>query len=105
MRYIFIVLSVLCAIVPSQAQKSIDVESVVLSTERVRTVCTTVSGSHPYCNDEGVRVQMTVVTSSPVEGAFKVHYSTEGGRTIGQGREVIWDLSNIAPGTYSITVG
>ena len=32
-------------------------------------------------------------------------YTVSGGKIIGQGQKVIWDLSGVAPGTYTITAG
>jgi hypothetical protein len=57
---------------------------------------------HPdYSSDTTVNV---ITTASDPEGDTLVYnYTVSGGRIVGQGSNVTWDLNGVLPGTYTIT--
>lgn len=50
-------------------------------------------------------VQVTAIATDPEKDVLIYYYTVSGGRIIGQGAKVTWDLTDIAPGTYTITAG
>lgn len=55
------------------------------------------------CGEPTVGVRTTAV--DPENDVLTYNYTTSGGRIVGQGANVTWDLSGVRPGTYTITVG
>jgi len=49
-------------------------------------------------------VQLTTTASDPDGDTLLYTYTTTGGRITGEGANVTWDLSGLAPGTYTSTV-
>jgi len=80
-----------------------DVTSVTLSDTVVTGACppgqVSTSGA---CNDSStVRVSTSAVDKE--NDVLTYNYTVTGGRIIGQGANVDWDLTGVAPGTYTIT--
>jgi hypothetical protein len=55
------------------------------------------------CADQNIRVSTTAV--DPENDVLTYNYTVSGGRIVGQGANVTWDLSGVRPGTYTITAG
>ncbi|HLM00839.1 MAG TPA: hypothetical protein VK400_07265 [Pyrinomonadaceae bacterium] len=55
------------------------------------------------CAEPTVRVTTTAV--DPENDVLTYNYTVSGGRIVGQGANVTWDLSGVRPGTYTITAG
>lgn len=55
------------------------------------------------CPEPTVRVTTTAV--DPENDVLTYNYTVSGGRIVGQGANVTWDLSGVRPGTYTITAG
>jgi hypothetical protein len=83
-----------------------NVNSVTLSERRVTIPCApgyrAVAGSN--CSDD---MSVSVATSATdVENdVLTYNYTVSGGRIVGTGANVSWDLSGAQPGTYTVTVG
>lgn len=58
--------------------------------------------THPAYSDE-MRVGVTTTASDPEGDSLVYNYTVSGGRIVGQGSNVTWDLSGVLPGTYTIT--
>lgn len=56
------------------------------------------------CNDDRT-VSVATKASDPENDVLTYNYTVSGGRIVGQGANVQWDLSNAQPGTYTITTG
>ncbi len=89
-----------------QINKPADVTDVRLSETRVTGKCQ--PGFQPRegttCSDtETVNVATTAV--DPENDVLTYNYTVSGGRIVGQGANVQWDLSGAQAGTYTITVG
>lgn len=58
----------------------------------------------PAANGGADRFAVTASASDPDGDALKYMYTISWGSIIGEGAEVIWDLSDAYPGTYELTV-
>ncbi len=56
------------------------------------------------CNDN-TTINITTTAVDPENDPLVYNYTVSGGRIIGSGANVQWDLSGVAPGTYTITAG
>lgn len=83
-----------------------NVESVTLGEKTVYIPCP--PGSRPRaggnCSDD-MTVSVTTVARDPDNDVLTYNYTVSGGRIVGQGANVSWDLSGVQPGTYTVTVG
>ncbi len=83
-----------------------DVTNVNVSDTVVRTPCGPgeVPKEGTACSDsQSVNVATTAV--DPENDVLTYSYTVSGGRVVGSGANVSWDLSNVSPGTYTITAG
>ena len=83
-----------------------DVTDLTLSQTEITASCP--SGQVPregtVCSDK-MNAQVTTTAVDPEKDAIVYSYKISGGRIVGQGSKVFWDLNSIAPGTYTITAG
>ena len=83
-----------------------NVTNLTLSQTEVVTPCP--SGFVPRegvaCSDN-MTVQVTTTAVDPENDVLTYNYTVTGGRIVGQGANVSWDLTGAAPGTYTITAG
>ena len=56
------------------------------------------------CNDS-TSVTVNTVAVDPEGDVLTYNYTTSAGRVVGTGASVSWDLSGVAPGSYTITAG
>lgn len=56
------------------------------------------------CSDD-MAVNVTTTAVDPENDVLTYNYTVSGGRIVGQGANVSWDLSGAQPGTYTITAG
>jgi hypothetical protein len=86
--------------------KFADVTNLELSETRVTGKCE--PGFQPRegttCSDD-MAVNVTTTAVDPENDVLTYNYTVSGGRIIGQGANVSWDLTGAAPGTYTITAG
>ena len=50
-------------------------------------------------------ISVTTTATDPENDVLTYNYTISGGRIIGRGSKVVWDLTSIRAGTYTITVG
>ncbi len=83
-----------------------NVTNLTLSQTEVAAPCP--SGQVPregvVCSDN-MTVQVTTTAVDPENDVLTYNYTVSGGRVVGQGANVSWDLTGAAPGTYTITAG
>lgn len=83
-----------------------EVTDLKLSQTEVASSCP--SGQVPQqgaaCGDK-MTVKVTTTAVDPEKDVVMYHYTVSGGRIVGQGANVFWDLTGIAPGAYTITAG
>jgi hypothetical protein len=51
------------------------------------------------------KISVKTVAVDPDNDVLTYNYEVSGGKIIGQGANVVWDLTGVAPGTYTITAG
>jgi hypothetical protein len=89
-----------------EINKFADVTSVVLSETTVTTPCP--PGQKPKagqtCSDD-MSVNITTTAVDPENDVLTYNYTVSGGRIVGQGANVQWDLTGAQPGSYTITAG
>jgi hypothetical protein len=79
-----------------------DVESIKLSDYEIFTLCP--GTIVVICPKEQMIVDVTTATKAEYSD-LTYYYAVTGGKIVGTGANVKWDLTNAEPGTYSITVG
>jgi hypothetical protein len=88
--------------------KPADVESVSFSKEVVQIPCPNTKDYYRRSdNDEcfgDMKVDVTTVATDAENDVLTYTYEVSGGRIIGQGAKVVWDLALNQPGTYTIKV-
>lgn len=50
-------------------------------------------------------VRVATIAADPENDVLTYNYTVSGGRIVGAGSKVLWDLNNVMPGTYTITAG
>lgn len=60
--------------------------------------------SPSQCND-GSNLSVSTTASDPEGDVLTYNYTVSGGRIVGQGANVNWDVAGLQPGTYTITAG
>ncbi len=83
-----------------------NVDSVTLSKTTVTIPCE--PGFRPKegetCDDDQT-ISVSTSASDPENDVLTYNYTVSGGRIVGSGANVSWDLSGVEPGTYTITTG
>lgn len=59
----------------------------------------------PGCLDSDMKISVAVNAVDPENDVLTYEYTVSGGKIIGQGKQVVWDLSDVKPGAYKIEVG
>ncbi len=91
-------------LVSVRAQNPAEIASIELDKESVSTVCP-ISRPHTECNEDDARIRVRVHTKEVPKTESTYYYIPSGGRIMGSGPEVVWDLSEVPPGNYTISVG
>lgn len=89
----------------AELNKPANVDSVSLSDNVITLPCP--AGKKPRsgsCEDNKT-ISVATKASDPENDVLTYNYTVSGGRIIGQGANVSWDLSSAQPGTYTITTG
>jgi PKD-like domain len=83
-----------------------NVNSVTISEKTVTIPCP--PGYHPregaVCSDD-MTVNISTSATDPENDVLTYNYTPSGGRIVGTGANVSWDLSGVQPGTYTVVVG
>ncbi len=83
-----------------------NVTALTLSDNEIRGGCA--DGFRPAdgqtCNDN-TTVNVTATAFDQESDVLTYNYTVSGGRVVGTGANVQWDLSGVSPGTYTITAG
>ena len=83
------------------------VNSVNLDRTQVTLACP-IYGTFPKsspCSEEHRKIKINTVSENAEKNRLNYYYFVTGGNIIGQGANVIWDLSGVKPGDYSVTIG
>ena len=82
--------------------KPANVTNLLLSQNEIIATCPKDSKS---CSDKSRTVEISTEAVDPENDVLTYNYTVSGGKIIGTGAKVVWDLSGAAPGTYTITAG
>lgn len=84
-----------------------NVDSVTLSSTEVVIPCApgTVPREGTTCPEGSTITIATKASSGDPTDVLTYNYTVSGGRIVGQGANVTWDLSGVRPGTYTVTAG
>lgn len=84
-----------------------NVDSVTLSNTKIVIPCEpgTVPRPGTTCPDGSTITVGTKGSSTEATDVLTYNYTVSGGRIVGSGANVTWDLSGVRPGTYTITAG
>jgi hypothetical protein len=74
------------------------------STVRIAATCAADQVPAEGCTPTSSSVQLAAAATDPDGDTLLYTWSTTGGRITGDGPNVAWDLSGVAPGTYTATV-
>ena len=85
--------------------KPADVNSVTLSDMVITLPCPPGSTSKSGACNDSKTVSVATSASDPENDVLTYNYIVSGGRIVGTGANVQWDLSNAQVGTYTITTG
>jgi len=89
--------------------KPADVVSVSLNRQVVSIPCANINyypkEVREKCPDDGLKVEATAVAKDEEGDVLTYEYTVSSGRIVGTGAKVVWDLTGVLPGTYTITVG
>jgi hypothetical protein len=83
-----------------------NVDAVALSTTVITLPCA--PGFRPRAGgvcDDNRTISVATRASDPENDVLTYNYTVSGGRIIGTGANVQWDMSGVTPGTYTITTG
>jgi hypothetical protein len=80
-----------------------NVIGIIPEKEVIYSPCTTKSS--PTCAGDEAKVLITTVAEDKENDVLTYAYTVSAGKIIGQGANVIWDLSGVEPGQYSINAG
>ncbi len=78
------------------------VDDVILDKTTVFIGC---NGAENSCSDGNKKISVTTVATDKENDPLTYNYEISGGKIIGNGAKVFWDLAGVEPGTYTITAG
>ncbi len=77
------------------------VDELILSATEIIIAC-----DRKSCFDSNRReISIITAASDPENDPLVYNYAISGGKIVGKGAKVVWDLSGVSPGTYTITAG
>ena len=79
-----------------------DVTNVILSQTEIVATCSTDSKS---CSDKNHPVEILTEAFDAEDDVLTYEYTVSAGKIVGRGAKVVWDLSGVPPGSYTITAG
>lgn len=83
-----------------------DVIDLTLSTNKLFLPCSPETRPRAgECDDNRMLIDVVTTARDKESDLLKYSYTVSGGRIIGEGAKVSWDLSGVQPGYYTITVG
>lgn len=78
-----------------------DVDQIVFDKDSVTTFC---PWNRYSCTKDEAKIKVSVISGERLESDQSYYYVPSAGRIIGTGSNVIWDLGDVEPGSYSLSV-
>jgi hypothetical protein len=85
--------------------KAEGVEDVILDKTEAILSCYGLGKNIGYCTEEARKINIHTVAKDAENKDLEFYYLVQGGKVIGRGADVVWDLSDARPGRYLIAVG
>lgn len=82
-----------------------NVTALALSDSSISLPCPPGFRSRSGACDDSTSINVTTTAVDPENDVLTYNYTVSGGRIVGSGATVSWDLSGVQPGTYTITAG
>ena len=82
-----------------------NVNSVTLSDTTITLPCPPGTRSRSGACTDSASISVTTSATDPENDVLTYNYTVSGGRIVGTGANVSWDVGGLAPGTYTITAG
>ena len=81
------------------------IDGITLSASAIKVSCSAINSSaNKNCsNDSRIISVSTAINES--DNNLSIYYTVSAGKIIGTGKDVMWDLSDVKPGKYTITAG
>ncbi len=79
-----------------------DVTDLILSAGEITIGCNN-PAKNEKCTNSKTKISVNTKAVDPENDVLTYNYDISGGKIIGQGAQVIWDLSGVKAGTYTIT--
>lgn len=84
---------------------SADVTDLILSAAEITPVCNDEANNENYYSGGVMEIEVSTIANDPENDVLTYKYIASGGEIIGEGSKVVWDLTGVEPGTYTITAG
>lgn len=82
------------------------IDNVILSISEITNECSIhKSIQNNSCSNAIKTIDVSTVAKDDENDVLSYYYGVSGGKITGRGSKVIWDLSGVKPGIYTITVG
>lgn len=81
-----------------------NVTNLILSIGEITVGCSN-SAKNKKCINSKTKISVTTEAIDPENDVLTYNYNFSAGKIIGQGANVVWDLSGVKPGIYTITAG
>lgn len=85
-------------------KKIAEIEKIELDKTEVIIPCPPGFFKNEFCDDYDMSVNISTFVKNPRNLALSFNYTVSGGKIIGEGKDVIWDLKGVYRGIYTITV-
>ena len=81
-----------------------NIDSLTLSANEIIVGCSN-AAPNKSCADTNWEISVNASATDPENDVLTYEYTISAGKIIGEGKQVIWDLWGVKPGTYTITAG
>lgn len=81
-------------------EKENGVEELILDENTVYLIC---PGDEYSCTEDNLNIKIKSLSKNAEKDKLNYYYTVSGGQIIGEGANVVWNLSGVRPGKYSIT--
>jgi hypothetical protein len=81
-----------------------NVTNLALSSSEIIIGCSN-AAENKKCSEDSTEISVTTTAIDSENDVLTYNYFVSGGNIVGEGAKVVWDLSGVGPGTYTITAG
>lgn len=85
-------------------KKVAEIEKIELDKTELIISCPPGYSKNRFCEDYDMSVNISTFVKNPKNLALSYNYTVSGGKIIGEGKDVVWNLKRVYSGNYTITV-